>query len=144
MQPELELYQHASAAWLTPELCNRYLEALRQMLPLLLAQPVGPEHVLSELDLVELNLVDDETIARIHGDYLDDPTATDVITFPYGEIFVSLDTAERYARLHGLEVEQELYRYLVHGMVHLHGYLDVTPELRAEFFAVQEPLVALF
>lgn len=143
MKPELEIYLHTCSDWLTEERCEQYLTILQELLPELLAQPKGVEHVLSELDLVELNIVDDPTITDIHAEYLDDPTPTDVITFPYGEIFVSLDTAERYASQNSLHREEELLRYLIHGLVHLHGYLDATPEQRAELFAVQEPLVEL-
>ena len=110
-------------------------------MPELLAQPEGPDHVLSQLDSVEISIVDDETIAQVHGEFLDDPTATDAITFPYGEVLVSCDTAATYAAAHGLSREEELFRYMVHGLTHLHGYLDYNPEDRAALFAVQEPLV---
>jgi probable rRNA maturation factor len=53
-----------------------------------------------ELSLVFLT---DPALAKIHGDFMDDPTATDVITFEgdkaaglAGEICVSADTAWRY------------------------------------------------
>lgn len=116
-------------------------ESLQALLPELLAAAPGPQHVLSALEVVEISLVDDAAIARVHAEFLDDPSCTDVITFPYGEILVSCDTAARYAAEHGLDPREELFRYMVHGLVHLHGYLDATPEQRAALFAVQEPLV---
>lgn len=144
MNPQIELYLHASAPWVSPQLAESFGAALQRLLPELLAAPAGPAHVLSELECVEISVVDDETIARVHAEFLDDPSATDVITFPYGEILVSCDTAARYAAAHGLVARQELFRYMVHGLVHLHGYLDATPEERAALFAVQEPLVERF
>ena len=96
---------------------------------------------LSGLDSVEISIVDDPTIAAVHGEFLDDPTATDAITFPYGEVLVSCDTAAAYAAAHGLPREEELFRYMVHGLTHLHGYLDYEPADRDALFAVQEPLV---
>ena len=117
---------------------------LRALLPELLAQPQGPDHVLSELPVVEIAVVDDEAIAQVHAEFLDDPSETDAITFPYGEILVSCDTAARYAAEHGLQPEEELFRYMVHGLTHLHGYLDYEPADREALFAVQEPLVARF
>ncbi len=48
------------------------------------------------------------------------------------------------AAAHGLPKQEELFRYMVHGLTHLHGYLDYEPEDRAALFAVQEPLVAEF
>lgn len=144
MMPQIELYFHAEREWLGEPLAARFAAALNALLPELLAAPPGPSHVLSALPAVEISVVDDETIARVHGEFLHDPTATDVITFPYGEILVSCDTAVRYASTHGLAREEELFRYMVHGLVHLQGYLDHEIADREALFAVQEPLVARY
>ena len=141
MTPEIELYLNAERDWVSEELLSRFASALRSLLPELLAAPPGPDHVLSELPVVEIAVVDDETIAQVHAEFLDDPSETDAITFPYGEILVSCDTAARYAAEHGLQPEEELFRYMVHGLTHLHGYLDYEPDDRRALFAVQEPLV---
>lgn len=144
MTPKLELYLHADNSWASPELVEVFATALEPLLPELLKTPTGPAHVLSELECVEISIVDDDTIAHVHAEFLEDPSATDVITFPYGEILVSADTAARYAAEHGLSPAEELFRYIVHGLTHLHGYLDATPEQRAALFAVQEPLVSRY
>lgn len=148
MTPEIELYLNTETPWPTERTADHYRQLLAKALPAILAAPPGPEHLLSNLQLVEISIVDDHTIARIHGEYLDDPTATDVITFPHGdglgEIIVSADTAASYAASHELDASRELFRYIVHGLVHLHGYLDSTPELRAALFAIQEPIVETF
>lgn len=143
-QPTIEIYLNAERSWVTEELVLRYTEALQALLPDLLAAHQGPDHVLSGLDMVEISIVDDETIARVHGEFLDDPTPTDAITFPYGEVLVSCDTAATYAEAHGLNPQEELFRYMVHGLVHLHGYLDYEPADREALFAVQEPLVTRY
>ena len=142
--PRIEVYIHAGRDWVTDELAEACAAALNGMLPELLAQPQGPDHVLSTLQDVEISIVDDEAIAAVHAEFLDDPTPTDAITFPYGEILVSCDTAERYAEEHGLQMREELFRYMVHGLVHLHGYRDYEPADRDAMFAVQEPLVATY
>ena len=144
MIPQIEVYVNVENDWVTEELATRFCAALQSLMPELLAQPEGPDHVLSNLDTVEISIVDDETIAQVHGEFLDDPTATDAITFPYGEVLVSCDTAATYAAAHGLSREEELFRYMVHGLTHLHGYLDYNPEDRAALFAVQEPLVSRY
>ncbi len=144
MMPEIEVYLNADSAWVTESLAERFRVALLSLLPRLLEQPVGPDHVLSSLPLVEISIVDDETIAQVHGEFLNDPTPTDAITFPYGEILVSCDTAVTYAQSHDLSPQEELFRYMVHGLVHLHGYLDYDPADRESLFAVQEPLVREF
>ena len=142
--PRIEVYLHAERAWVTEELAAAYAAALNRMLPELLARPQGPDHTLSGLQEVEISIVDDETIAAVHAEFLNDPTPTDALTFPYGEILVSCDTARRYAAEHGLDAREELFRYMVHGLVHLHGYRDYEPREREAMFAVQEPLVAKY
>lgn len=79
--------------------------------------------------------LDDERIARLHGDFLGDPSPTDVITFEgspamnfAGEICVSVDHAQRYAESHGVPFSRELTLYLVHGYLHLCGFDDTSEE----------------
>ena len=84
-----------------------------------------------ELSLV---LLTDAALAKLHADFLDDPTTTDVITFEgdpafgvAGEICVSVDTAKTYAKKHRRDFREELTLYLVHGWLHLAGYDDLVP-----------------
>lgn len=144
MMPQVEIYLNAEGTWVTESLLTRFRSKLQALLPELMAVPPGPDHVLSRLESIEIAVVDDATIARVHAEFLNDAAPTDAITFPYGEILVSCDTAARYARQHNLLPEEELFRYMVHGLTHLHGYLDYEPEDRAAMFSVQEPLVARF
>jgi probable rRNA maturation factor len=87
-----------------------------------------------ELSLVFLT---DKALAELHGDFLDDPTTTDVITFEghqaanvAGEVCVSVDTAAAYAKEHRRDFAEELTLYLVHGWLHLAGYDDLRPALK--------------
>lgn len=141
MTPQIELYLNTEREWVTEELLEHFAQTLQALIPELLATPQGPDHVLSTLPVVEIAVVDDEAIARVHDEFLNDPSETDAITFPYGEILVSCDTAARYAAEHNLSPQEELFRYMVHGLTHLHGYLDYEPADREALFAVQEPLV---
>lgn len=84
-----------------------------------------------ELSLVFLT---DAALARLHADFLGDPTTTDVITFEgdpalgvAGEICVSADTAAAFARKSRRDFSAELTLYLVHGWLHLAGYDDLQP-----------------
>ncbi len=80
-------------------------------------------------------------MARVHADFLGDPTETDVITFPYGEILVCPAVAQDRAASFGLEVEQEVVLYCLHGMLHLTGYDDTTPKLAKEMAVAQAKLL---
>lgn len=96
-----------------------------------LARPASVLGNSAELSLVFLT---DAALARLHADFLDDPTTTDVITFEAdpalgaaGEICVSVDTAARYAKDHRRPFAEELLLYVVHGWLHLAGYDDLQP-----------------
>jgi probable rRNA maturation factor len=76
-------------------------------------------------------------LARLHGRFLGDPSATDVITFAgdgpggtAGEICVSVDAAARHAGLARPRLSAEITLYVVHGWLHLAGYADTTPAER--------------
>ena len=79
----------------------------------------------------------DGALAELHGRFLGDPSATDVITFggnaahgTAGEICVSADAAGRSAGRGARRLSAELTLYLVHGWLHLAGYDDRDPASR--------------
>ena len=89
-----------------------------------------------ELSIVFVN---DADIARVHADFMEDPSPTDVITFPAqpemesaGEIIVSVDHARNRAIELGESFSHELSLYLVHGWLHLAGYDDRKESDRAK------------
>lgn len=98
-------------------------------------------------------LVDDAEIAELNARHLHHRGPTDVLSFPIGdvdpvrkayflgEIVVSFETAEREAAERGLPTREEWARYLVHGFLHLLGYDDRTPRLRARMEALQERIL---
>jgi len=94
--------------------------------------PIGD----GELSIV---FVSDPEIARIHGDFMDDPSPTDVITFPAdasmqsaGEIIVSVDHAQVRASQLQQTFSRELALYLIHGWLHLAGFDDRNDHDRAQ------------
>lgn len=103
-----------------------------------------------ELSLVFLT---DAALAKIHGAFMADPTATDVITFEgdsavelAGEICVSADTAARYvASPRSLQTAfaTELTLYVVHGWLHLAGYDDLKPAKKRLMRAAEKRAMAL-
>lgn len=98
-------------------------------------------------------LVGDAEIAKLNARHLRHRGPTDVLSFPIGdvdplrkayflgEIVVSFETAAREARERGLSAREEWTRYLVHGFLHLLGYDDRTPKLRAQMEALQERIL---
>ncbi|MDM8008482.1 MAG: rRNA maturation RNase YbeY [Phycisphaerae bacterium] len=85
-------------------------------------------------------VVDDAQIARLHKQFMADPSSTDVLTFDLrddlangpidAEIVLSAETAERQARRYRTEPGRELLRYAIHGTLHLVGFDDHSPDER--------------
>lgn len=97
-----------------------------------------PASLLATMGEIEVSLINDETIAQVHGEFMDDPTPTDVITFPHGEILVSVETAARQGSEFGKDERGETLMYVVHGFMHLAGFDDLTPDEAAIMAGEQE------
>ena len=81
----------------------------------------------------------DEKELAVNRQFLGHDYYTDIITFDYttgttlnGDIFISLDTVRSNAESIGVPFEQELYRILIHGILHLTGQGDKTPETKEQ------------
>lgn len=98
---------------------------------------------LATLDEVYVLLISDRRMSQLHWRFMQIAGPTDVITFEHGEIFISVETAERQARSYGSSLGQELRLYLVHGLLHLHGFDDRDPQARRRMDAIQEKIVRL-
>ena len=79
----------------------------------------------------------DEHILSVNREYLQHDYYTDIITFDYteekrisGDIFISLDTVASNAEKFGTTYEEELYRVIIHGILHLCGINDKSDEER--------------
>jgi probable rRNA maturation factor len=95
-------------------------------------------------------LLTDTALARLHGTFLGNPSATDVITFEgdpalgvAGEICVSVDAAVRLAGRAASRLSGELTLYIVHGWLHLAGYDDRRPEAKRQMRRAETRALAL-
>jgi len=77
---------------------------------------------------------DDEKILEVNREYLQHDYYTDIITFDYdegnqvnGDLVISLDTVRSNAELFNKPYEEELYRVIIHGILHLCGINDKGP-----------------
>ena len=96
---------------------------------------------LMHLPEIEVALVSDRVIARVHREFMGLPGATDVITFAHGEIVISAQTAQLYAREYRHPLAHELALYTVHGLLHLNGYEDATPRAAARMHRTQDRIL---
>ena len=81
----------------------------------------------------------DEKELEVNRTFLQHDYYTDVITFDYstedvinGDVFISLDTVRSNAEEVGADFKEELMRIIIHGVLHLTGQADKTPETKAE------------
>ena len=91
----------------------------------------------------------DERELEVNRQFLGHDYYTDVITFDYstastlnGDIFISLDTVRSNAEMVGATFEQELLRILIHGVLHLTGQGDKTPETKVQMTEKEEKALA--
>lgn len=94
--------------------------------------------------------VDDEKILEVNREYLQHDYYTDIITFDYceddelnGDLVISLDTVRTNAELFGKTYEEELYRVIIHGVLHLIGINDKGPGEREIMEAAENKALAL-
>jgi probable rRNA maturation factor len=87
-------------------------------------QPTTGDDLPNEIHVL---LVSDERMSILHRKFLNQTGPTDVITFQHGEIFISVPTARRQAREFGTSLLDEIQLYIVHGLLHLHGFDDRLP-----------------
>lgn len=103
--------------------------------------------------LGELNYIfcSDEYLLNINQTYLNHDTYTDIITFDQseepqevsGDIFISIPRILDNARKFKVDETDELDRVLIHGVLHLMGYLDKTPEDEANMRKKEEACLSL-
>lgn len=95
-----------------------------------------------------LTLVDDATIRDLNRAHRGKDKATDVLSFPIegpsstletralepehllGDVVISIDTARRQADDYDAPLQDELYRLLIHGLLHVLGHDHEEPTER--------------
>lgn len=87
-----------------------------------------------KVDEIAYIFCSDEKILEVNRQYLQHDYYTDIITFDYcegkklsGDLFISLDTVRTNAEQFDAPYETELYRVIIHGILHLCGINDKGP-----------------
>lgn len=95
--------------------------------------------------------VDDEKILEVNNEYLGHNYYTDIITFDYdegdvinGDMVISLDTVRTNAEQFGKEYDEELYRVIIHGILHLCGIDDKGPGEREIMEAAENKALEMY
>lgn len=106
---------------------------------------------------LSLSLVDDAEIRVLNREHRGKDKATDVLSFPLyapgenalhdgerllGDVVISLDTARRQAADYDAPLQDEVYRLLIHGILHVLGHDHEEREERAAMEAEERRLAA--
>ena len=99
---------------------------------------------------VNIIFCSDPYIQDVNINYLGHDYYTDIITFDYvegnvlsGDLFISIDSVRENASFYGAEFPTELRRVMVHGLLHLIGYDDHTPEEQKEMRSKEDYYLSL-
>ena len=110
---------------------------------------------------VAIVLVDENAMADLHLQWMDEPGPTDVLSFPMdelrpglggddaaegilGDIVLCPTVAQKQAEAAGHSVMDELHLLTVHGMLHLLGFDHAEPEEEKEMFSLQGEILRSF
>jgi probable rRNA maturation factor len=82
----------------------------------------------------------DEYLHKLNMEYLHHDTLTDILTFTLSEtslpiiseIYISVERVKENSRILKTNYEEELHRVIIHGILHLCGFSDHTPQLKEE------------
>jgi probable rRNA maturation factor len=96
----------------------------RKAVALCLRLPRNKKTDLERLEEVSILIISNRRMSALHGRFMNEAGPTDVISFQHGEIFISAEMAKRNARRFGNSLAHELRLYIVHGLLHLHGFDD--------------------
>jgi rRNA maturation RNase YbeY len=92
--------------------------------------------------LIEVVFVDEAEIIRINKEHLQRNYVTDIISFRYddapdnnaieGTLYCCAPRIIEQAKEHNENLKREFKRIVIHGMLHLVGYDDQSPESKSE------------
>jgi len=137
----IELYPRCHSREISCEFSDRLIAGWEKVFHFL--REIG-EGGIRDLSGIEVTFLDDDEMSRLHGEFLDEATSTDVITFDHGELLIGVEVAARQARGFDSNPDREIALYGIHGMLHLSGYDDQNPDEARLMEVKQEELLGIF
>ena len=112
-------------------LCEQKLSVNKSQVESVISKILSDEK--KKLGQVEIIVVNEKQLLEINVSFLNHDYHTDIITFDNsflrkveGELYISYDYILHSANRLNISFENELYRIIIHGVLHLCGYKDAT------------------
>ena len=104
-----------------------------------------------EINSLNIIIEDDEFLKELKKKYFNQDIYTDVITFNLedknepidGEIYISLPRIIDNSKTYNSNVSQEFKRVMIHGVLHLFGYEDITLNQKKEMTSLEDKYINL-
>lgn len=103
-----------------------------------------------QLEQINFIFCSDDYLHSLNLQYLEHDTYTDIITFDYsvedaleGDIYISVDRVNENAQALGVDFNEEIYRVMVHGILHMMGFKDKSQEEKKQMRQKEDSCLSL-
>ena len=102
-----------------------------------------------KIQSLEINFIGQKEVLEINKAHLNHNYFTDIITFNYsgdnklldGEILISVDDAIENAKNYKVSLNEETCRLVIHGILHLLGYNDISTSEKRKMKLMENKLL---
>lgn len=103
-----------------------------------------------KLEQINFIFCSDDYLHSLNLQYLEHDTYTDIITFDYsiektleGDIYISVDRVSENAQLLNIGFNEEIYRVMAHGILHMMGFKDKSETDKARMRQKEDSCLSL-
>ncbi len=113
---------------------------------------VAAKHCRKIKGVVEITLIDNQLMRKLNKEWRGMDKTTDVLSYAWGEdkkmasdflgqIFISYPRIKIQAREYGVSLKEELFRMIVHGLLHLIGFDHIKKQDEKKMFVLQDKIL---
>ena len=103
-------------------------------------------------EYIDINFLNNDEMLIINQQYLNHNFDTDIITFDLStyqnhiiaDIYINLDMMDLNAQKFKQPIDNECVRLIIHGLLHLIGYNDKTPEHKKKMRQLENQFIKMF